>query len=117
MEVLRIVRLMKSTLTSSDCATKLAVLADPTRLAVLEVLLDGPRNVKEINRHVGIAQNLLSHHLRVLREAELVVSRRDGKAVRYSLARGVELGKSHDGINLGCCSLTFTNLQAVRRMT
>jgi DNA-binding transcriptional ArsR family regulator len=55
--------------------------------------------------------------LRVLREAELVVSRRDGKGVRYALAQGVELGKSHEGINLGCCSLTFTNLQPARRMT
>ena len=100
---------------STDCATKLAVLADPTRLAVLEVLLDGPRNVKEINEHLGIAQNLLSHHLRVLREAELVIARRDGKAVKYALARGVELGKGHNALDLGCCSLTFKNLQAGRR--
>ena len=100
---------MKSMRTSADCATKLAVLADPTRLAVLEVLLDGPRNVKEINEHVRIAQNLLSHHLRVLREAELVISRRDGKGVKYALARGVEFGQDHNGFNLGCCSLTFTN--------
>jgi ArsR family transcriptional regulator len=105
---------MKLPRASSDCATKLAVLADPTRLAVLEVLLDGPRNVKEINEHVGIAQNLLSHHLRVLREAELVTCRRDGKAVRYALARGVEVGKSHHAINLGCCSLKFTNLETGR---
>jgi ArsR family transcriptional regulator len=90
------------------------VLADPTRLAVLEVLLDGPRNVKEINEHVGVAQNLLSHHLRVLREAELVIARREGKAVKYELARGVEFGKGHNALNLGCCSLTFKNLPAGR---
>jgi len=92
---------------SSDCANKLAVLADPTRLAVLEVLLNGPCNVKEINQQVRVAQNLLSHHLKVLREADLVISQRDGKGVKYALARGVELGRSHNGINLGCCSLTF----------
>jgi ArsR family transcriptional regulator len=95
---------------STDCATKLAVLADPTRLAVLEVLLSGPRNVKEINEHICIAQNLLSHHLRVLREAQLVTAHREGKAVRYALAEGVELGRAHNGINLGCCRLTFQNL-------
>ncbi len=106
---------MRSTRTSTDCATRLAVLADPTRLAVLEVLLDGPRNVTEINEHVGIAQNLLSHHLRVLREAELVIARRAGKAVQYSLARGVDIGKSHNALDLGCCSLTFKNLQAGRK--
>jgi ArsR family transcriptional regulator len=108
---------MRSTTTSTDCATKLAVLADPTRLAVLEVLLDGPRNVKAINQRMGIAQNLLSHHLRVLREAELVIARRDGKAVLYALARGVELGKGHNALDLGCCSLTFKGLKAGKRMS
>jgi DNA-binding transcriptional ArsR family regulator len=89
------------------CATKLAVLADPTRLAVLEVLRAGPSNVKEINQHLQLPQNLLSHHLKVLRDAGLVTSSRDGKAVRYELAEGVDLGRKTNGINLGCCSLTF----------
>ncbi len=93
-----------------DCATKLAVLADPTRLAVLEVLLAGPANVKRINESVRIAQNLLSHHLRVLREAGLVTARRDGKGILYTLADGVGTGKSHQSLNLGCCKLTFQDL-------
>ena len=101
---------MKLPVQSSACATKLAVLADPTRLAVVEVLMAGPRNVKEINRHLRVAQNLLSHHLRVLREAGFVISRRDGKAVRYALADGVEMGPSRKAINLGCCSLTFKSV-------
>ena len=84
---------------------KLTVLADPTRLAVLDFLLKGPGTVKEINMGIRIAQNLLSHHLKVLREAGLVVASREGKAVRYELARGVETDSR--GINLGCCSLTF----------
>lgn len=100
---------MKPARTSTDCATKLAVLADPTRLAVIGVLLGGSRNVKDINRHVKVAQNLLSHHLRVLRDAEIVTACRDGKAVKYALADGVEVGSSHNAINLGCCSLQFTN--------
>jgi ArsR family transcriptional regulator len=106
---------MKRALPSDVCATKLAVLADPTRLAVVEVLLAGPRNVKEINRHVRVAQNLLSHHLRVLRDAGLVSSCRDGKAVRYALAEGVEMKPSHNGINLGCCSLKFATTGAGAR--
>jgi ArsR family transcriptional regulator, nickel/cobalt-responsive transcriptional repressor len=97
--------------TSLDCATKLAVLADPTRLAVIGVLLGGSRNVKEINRHVKVAQNLLSHHLRVLRDAEIVTACRDGKAVKYALADGVEIGSSHNTIDLGCCSLEFKHVQ------
>jgi DNA-binding transcriptional ArsR family regulator len=74
---------------------------------VIEVLLSGPCNVTEINRHVAVPQNLLSHHLRVLREAGLVVSRRDGKAMTCALAPGVEAGPSGKAISLGCCDLTF----------
>jgi ArsR family transcriptional regulator, nickel/cobalt-responsive transcriptional repressor len=106
---------MKSPRTSADCATKLAVLADPTRLAVVEVLLAGSRNVTEINRRVPVAQNLLSHHLRVLREAEIVTSSRDGKGILYALAEGVELGSAHNAINLGCCSLKFTDIHTGKK--
>ncbi|MBI1355840.1 MAG: metalloregulator ArsR/SmtB family transcription factor [Acidobacteria bacterium] len=100
---------------SGDCATKLAVLADPTRLSVMEILLAGPQNVKAINRRVPIAQNLLSHHLRVLRDAGLVVADRDGKAVRYALAEGVALQAAGGGINLGCCNLQFTKIETGAR--
>jgi DNA-binding transcriptional ArsR family regulator len=89
------------------CAGRLAALADPTRLAVLEYLLKRSGTVKQINEGLRLAQNLLSHHLKVLREAGLVISRRDGKGVRYELAPGVEIGASGSGINLGCCTLTF----------
>jgi ArsR family transcriptional regulator len=92
---------------AADCATKLAVLADPTRLAVLEVLMRGPCHVTAINESLGIPRNLLSHHLRVLREAGLVRANRDGKAVQYALARGVSEREAGKSINLGCCSLTF----------
>lgn len=91
-----------------DCAAKLAVLGDPTRLAVVQVLMRGPRHVKDINRRVRVAQNLLSHHLRILREAGLVASSRDGKAVTYALAPGVDIDSLDRSISLGCCRLTFS---------
>jgi DNA-binding transcriptional ArsR family regulator len=94
---------------------KLAGLADPTRLAVVEALLAGPRKVKEINQRLGVAQNLLSHHLRVLRDADLVTSCRDGKGVTYALAHGVEMGPSRNAIDLGCCSITFRKVQAGKK--
>jgi hypothetical protein len=61
------------------CAQKLKVLADPTRLTVLEVL-----------RAAGMGQ-----------------SSRDRKAVLYSLAPGVAAGRERRGIDLGCCELSF----------
>jgi DNA-binding transcriptional ArsR family regulator len=106
---------MKNPAQAIACAAKLAILADSTRLAVVGVLLGGPRNVTEINREIRTAQNLLSHHLRILRDAGIVISCREGKAVRYSLAPGVEVGSSHRALNLGCCSLTFEKAMVQRK--
>ncbi len=106
---------MKSELTVVDealgtevsCAKVLKVLADETRLAVIEQLLSGPMHVGQINASLGVEQTLLSHHLRVLRDARLVASRRDGKHVVYSLAKSVQGQRRGRAINLGCCLISF----------
>lgn len=90
-----------------SCASLLKVLADETRLAVVEQLLAGPKHVGEVNETLGVEQSLLSHHLKVLREAGLVTSRRDGKQVLYSLARNVQGSREGRAINLGCCLISF----------
>ena len=90
-----------------SCADLLKVLADDTRLAVMQRLLDGPKHVGEINEGLGIEQSLLSHHLKVLRDAGLVMAQRDGKAVLYELAPHVETVRSGKALNLGCCQLSF----------
>ncbi len=90
---------MKSELTVIDevsgeevsCASLLKVLADPTRLAVVEQLLNGPMHVGQINESLGVEPTLLSHHLRILRDANLVTSQREGKHV------SVFAGKIHSG--------------------
>ncbi len=90
-----------------SCATLLKVLADETRLAVLQQLMKQPKHVAEINASLGIEQTLLSHHLKTLRDAGLVVAERDGKAVLYSLAPEVEDVRPGKAINLGCCLVSF----------
>lgn len=90
-----------------SCASLLKVLADETRLAVVEQLLDGPRNVAQINQLLGVEQTLLSHHLKVLRQAGLVTSERDGKYVVYSLAKSMQGKRRGRAINLGCCLISF----------
>lgn len=89
------------------CARWLRVLGDETRLAVVQALLDGPRCVGEINTRLNLEQSLLSHHLQVLRRAGVVVSQRDGKAVRYRLAPEIHQGATADAIQLGCCLISF----------
>lgn len=89
-----------------QCAEKLKVLSDPTRLAVIELLMAGPKRVGEINQVLQIEQSLLSHHLRVLRDAEFVVTRRDGKGVLYDLSSEYRSQRGAT-LDLGCCAISF----------
>jgi DNA-binding transcriptional ArsR family regulator len=59
--------------------------ADPTRLAILESLLDGEKNVNQIVDLLGISQPNASAHLACLRECGLVKSEGRGKFTFYSL--------------------------------
>ena len=95
--------------TESDvsCAELLKVLADETRLAVMRQLLRGPKHVGELNEELHVEQSLLSHHLKVLRDAWFVVAERDGKAVLYQLAPRVAAIRRGNSIHLGCCQLSF----------
>jgi len=67
--------------------------SDPTRLALAHALALGDELcVCDLSWISGRAQNLVSHHVRVLRQAGLANTRRDGKIVFYSLTpRGSEL--------------------------
>ena len=64
----------------------LACMAHPVRLAVLIRLhRRGPANVGTLGAELGVEQSALSHHLRHLRRARLVVGDRQGKGVTYRL--------------------------------
>jgi DNA-binding transcriptional ArsR family regulator len=58
--------------------TVLRALADGTRRTILDVVRDHPRAVGEIAQGVSMSQQAVSHHLRVLRGADLVTETRDG---------------------------------------
>lgn len=91
---------------ASSCADRLKALADETRLAVVQHLMQGECHVGDIQAALGIEQSLLSHHLRNLREAGIVESTRDGKSVLYRLAPTLE--QRRGGIvDLGCCRISF----------
>jgi len=64
----------------------LAAVSDPVRWAVLDRLGDGTRCVCDLRALVPVASNLLSYHLKVLRDAGLVTTARRGRWVDYTLA-------------------------------
>jgi len=97
----------KRKLPSEECVDRLRILADPTRLQVLRELGGGALHAGTLNERIPVAQNLLSHHLRVLRDAGLVIATRDGKSVLYAIAEDVRLKRGAFGIDLGCCKLKF----------
>ena len=98
---------MKIKNTSFSCASKLKVLSDPTRLAVLESLMSGQKNVGELMEQLNVEQSLLSHHLAVLRDNGLVEAAREGKAMVYQLSASVADSTAGKAINLGCCKISF----------
>jgi ArsR family transcriptional regulator len=71
-------------LASMDAVFK--ALADPTRLRILGLLLNGEVCVCHIHESLGIAQPKTSRHLSYLRRTRLVRARKDGLWVHYQLA-------------------------------
>jgi len=64
-------------------------LGDPTRRRILELLCDRDLTPTEILRELNVTQPTLSHHLDILKRANLVTSEREGQFIRYSLNMGV----------------------------
>lgn len=61
-------------------------LAHPVRIAILELLRDGPRSVGEIQESVGAPGSSISQQLAVLRGRGIVAGERAGTTVRYQVA-------------------------------
>ena len=60
--------------------------SSPKRLELIELLAQGEKSVDALAAELSVDIKLASAHLRVLREARLIASRRDGKYVYYRLA-------------------------------
>jgi DNA-binding transcriptional ArsR family regulator len=71
---------------AGKAAALLRALANEHRLLILCQLAEGERGVGELVGAVGLSQSAVSQHLARLRGEELVIARRDGQAIFYSLA-------------------------------
>ena len=58
---------------------------DTTRIRIIQILLSGEISVNEIAEKLNLEQSVVSHQLRILRTANLVKPRRDGRKMFYSL--------------------------------
>ena len=64
-------------------------LSDPTRRKILELLKTSDMHVNEILTYFSTSQASLSHHLDILKRANLVISQRQGQFIYYSLNTSV----------------------------
>jgi ArsR family transcriptional regulator, arsenate/arsenite/antimonite-responsive transcriptional repressor len=90
--------------TRAVTALRFRALGDETRLRILEQLAPGERSVTDLMTLVEIGQSLMSHHLRILREAGLVIDRRDGRWIHYSIAEPA----------LAACRLALYEMEPMR---
>ncbi len=69
--------------TIEDLALALRALAHHWRLRILNLLMEGVQCNCEISERLGLSLNLISHHMRILREAGLIQSERDAEDARW----------------------------------
>lgn len=106
-----------ATRTSSDTDRAIRLfhaLSDGTRLSILQRLRLGERCVCELTDALDAAQSRLSFHLKVLRDADLVTDRREGRWMYYTLnpetlnevaelIEGLAVAPSAAELKSGCC--------------
>lgn len=66
-------------------ASVLKIVAEPSRLKLMCILRKGEHCVCEIMEHVGLSQSLISHHLKDLKDINVVTDEKRGLRVYYSL--------------------------------
>ena len=59
--------------------------SDTSRVRIMSALLGGEKNVSALAALIGITESAVSHHMRGLRQMQLVKARRNGKEVYYSI--------------------------------
>jgi ArsR family transcriptional regulator len=79
----------KSIASLSQTVEFLKIISEENRLKILCFLKDGEKCVCDIWQYLGLAQNLTSHHLKVLKDFGLVSSRQEGLRVIYSINQKV----------------------------
>ena len=82
----RVCEMMPDTDSLYDLAELFKIFGDSTRVRILFVLLESEMCVCDLAETLGMTASAISHQLRVLKAADLVRYRRDGKTVFYSLA-------------------------------
>jgi DNA-binding transcriptional ArsR family regulator len=87
----------------------LKALADDTRWGIVKELLNGPCTVGELTQRLKVTQYNVSKHIRILREAGILGTHRQGKFVECAVEPGFRkrLSRKQTELDLGCCKFRF----------
>jgi ArsR family transcriptional regulator len=72
---------------AEDQARFLKCIGEPTRLQILKLLAEGEKCVGELTSVLNKEQSLISHHLRALKECNIVTERQEAQKVYYKLTQ------------------------------
>lgn len=82
--------------TEKDIALIFKAFCDENRIQILKLLCSGEKCACRLLEEMSISQPTLSHHMKVLCDSGIVVSRKGGKWMHYSIsAEGVRIAKDH----------------------
>lgn len=95
---------------SERCVPLLKALADERRWEMIRTLLAEELNVCQLAERLDLPQPNVSKHLRILRDAGIVVTERAGKEVVCAIAPAfrAELSRTKNRLDLGCCVFDFS---------
>jgi len=81
-------------MTNSDIAKVFKAFSDERRIEILKELSDGEKCACNLLEKLEIGQSTLSHHMKILCDAGIVIGRKEGKWTHYSiLPEGIETTK------------------------
>ena len=93
----------------TECIRILKALADETRWRIVRELLQRTLTVTELTERVGATQYNVSKHLRVLREAGIVTTEKEGKNLNCTVDPELKqkIARNKNQLDLGCCTFRF----------
>lgn len=89
------------------CAERLKALSDPSRLRIVAALRSGELTVSDLAELLEVELVNVSHHLKIMKQAQILKSRREGRFMYYRLHPDLGQSENRVGIrfDLGCCRL------------
>ena len=98
-----------------QCDDFFKALSDETRQCILRMLEGGPMCVSEIAKKFQVSQPTVSHHLDILKRSGLVVSKRKGQNIYYSMKKDRFVDCCSDFLSMFACCSDFLKPSGIRR--